>query len=420
MDIQQFLRNLPKLPGVYIFKDSQNTILYVGKAKSLKHRVSSYFKKQEYDWKIRELIREYFTIEHIVTHTEAEALLLEAQMIRDFQPKYNVLLKSGNPFLFLLFNHDLKIVRVKKEKGRYFGPFLQKKEARAVFDYLTRTFKLRKCTIKIPQGCLEYHLGNCPGSCMPTYNPEDHKVRLELAYQALKGNHKQFLKTVEQQIQHYNQQLDFEKARNLSNYLKNLDIIFTTIKTRFTEKKYSEEIIATTSSLKRDPEALAQGLIELQQLLQLPEKPKTIDCFDISHFQSSYIVGSCIRFTDGKPDKDKFRRFKIRSLTIQNDYAALQEIVSRRYREGDVSDIILIDGGKGQLSAVQKVLPNSQCISLAKREETLFSRQFPDGVKLDLTTDMGQLLIALRDYAHHFAITYHKLLRKKAVRTDHA
>jgi len=140
----------------------------------------------------------------------------------------------------------------------------------------------------------------------------------------------------------------------------------------------------------------------------------TIDCFDISHFQGHSIVGSCVRFTHGKPDKNKFRRFKIKYLTDQNDYAALQEIVLRRYADSaELPDLILIDGGKGQLSAVQKVLTGVYIVSLAKKEELLFSSYFPQGIALTVHEDVGKILIALRDYAHHFAISYHRLLRSK-------
>ena len=417
------VRDIPLLPGVYLFKDHTNTIIYVGKAKCLRKRVSSYFQKQDTDWKVAELIKAHATIEHIVTKNETEALLLEAQLIRDYKPKYNVLLKSGNPFLYLVFTESedipqLKIVRVKKEKGTYFGPFLHKQDARSVFAYLTRTFTLYLCNVKISQGCLEYHLGHCAGNCMDQFNMKDYMLRLMLAQQALEGNHKAFLQAVQENIALHNQNLEFEKSRHLASYLKNLDIIFATIKTRYTEKKYSKEIEYATKPLRRAENALQAGLAELATMLELQNIPTTIDCFDISHFQSTYIVGSCIRFTNGKPDKNKFRRFKIKSLESQNDYAALQEIVRRRYREEDFPDIILIDGGKGQRNAIKDLFPHVTCISLAKREEQVFADNHPEGLRLDLTTTIGQLLIALRDYAHHFAIEYHKLLRKKGIRAN--
>jgi len=419
MDTREKIKDIPRLPGIYIFKDAHNNILYVGKAKSLKHRVQSYFRNIHNDWKVHELIKEHVTVDYIVTKNEIEALLLEAQLIKDFKPKYNVLLKNGNPFLYILFTgSDIKLVRTKKEKGDYFGPFLHKKEARGAYDYLVRIFKLKKCTAKIAGGCLEYHLGRCAGTCLVDFNVTDYQFRLELAAQALAGNHRSFLKTIKQQIVEYNKNLEFEKSRSLTYYLHNLDTIFETIRTRFTEKKYSQEVMQATSPFKRETNELMRGLSELQELLNLPKLPQTIDCFDISHFQSTHIVGSCVRFTDGEPDKNKFRRFKIKSLTGQNDYAALQEIVRRRYKEGDLPDIILIDGGKGQRNAVKHLFPGTPCISLAKREETLYSDIHPEGVVLDIKTYMGQLIIALRDYAHHFAVSYHKLLRKKALKTS--
>ncbi|MFA6066373.1 MAG: GIY-YIG nuclease family protein [Candidatus Babeliaceae bacterium] len=415
MSVQEVIKNIPRLPGVYIFKDAHNVVLYVGKAKSLKNRVQSYFRNKNDDWKVAELIKEHVTIECIITKNEIEALLLEAQLIQDFKPKYNTLLKSGNPFLYILFTPtEIKLVRVKKEKGQYFGPFLHKKEARSTYDYLLKTFKLQMCAVKIPGGCLEYHLGNCAGSCKIDFDLTDYKIRLELALQAFEGNHAAFLKTIEQQMRVYIKNLEFEKARTLSIYLQNIDKIFATIKTGFTEKKYAQEVMYATSPLRRPDDELMQGLSALQELLDLPVLPQSIDCFDISHFQSTHIVGSCVRFVDGRPDKNKCRRFKIRSLTGQNDYAALQEIVQRRYKLGDFPDIILIDGGKGQRNAVRHIFPQIPCISIAKREETLFTDFHPEGLVLDVQTHLGQLIIALRDYAHHFAISYHKLLRKKS------
>jgi excinuclease ABC subunit C len=231
----------------------------------------------------------------------------------------------------------------------------------------------------------------------------------------LKNNHQKSLKDLKTKIAQYNKTLEFEKSKRLNEYLENLDIIFETIKTRFHEKKYEHDIFVAITPTKVAPRDKA--LEELSTWLELDKTIKTIDCFDISHFQSSYLVGSCIRFSNGVPDKNNFRRFKIKTLTTQNDYAALQEIISRRYKDAaTIPDLIVIDGGKGQLSAAQSVLPHATIISLAKREETIFSDMFPHGKKLDIHTAVGQLLIAIRDYAHHFAISYHKLRRKKDMR----
>lgn len=419
--VPEFLKKIPKLPGVYVFKDTLGSILYIGKAKNLYNRVISYFKNTT-DWKIQELIKEHHSVEHIITKSEIEALLLEAQLIRNFKPKYNVLLKSGNPFVYLMISQDtipkLKLLRVKKEKGLYFGPFIYKQKVRTVYDYLLRMFKLRLCSTRIEQGCLDYHLNRCAGNCLSTFNVQEYLIRLELAKKLLEGNYKACQELLRSQIAEHNKKLEFEKSKHLNRYLQDLEAIFDTLKAGFSENKYVSDVTLATMPTSYKIAYPLQALEELQKLLNLPKQPVSIDCFDISHFQSSYLVGSCVRFSHGIPDKNSFRRFKIRSLTTQNDYAALQEIVSRRYKDpAQLPDVILIDGGKGQLSAVRDLFPQALFISLAKREETLYTPLHPEGIKLDLQTAVGQLLIGLRDYAHHFAVTYHKTLRHKALKS---
>lgn len=416
----ELLKTIPKLPGIYVFKDKDNGVLYVGKAKCLYKRVSSYFGKQTTDWKVQELIKEHASVEHIITNGETEALLLEAQLIRTFKPKYNVLLKSGNPFIYLLITNkqipELKIVRTKKESGTYFGPFLQRQQARTVHNYLVRTLKLRLCKASIDQGCLDYHLNRCAGNCTKAFSIEDYKVRINLAKQLLEGHYDACELLLKNQIDEHNKALEFEKSRNLSAYLAGLSTIFETLKTRFTPTKYVKDIARVTTAIQYKIDKPLLALEELQIFLRMEKKPISIDCFDISHFQSSYLVGSCIRFSHGIPDKNNFRRFKIKTLVEQNDYAALQEIVSRRYADPkNLPDIILIDGGKGQLSAIKSLacIGQTPCISLAKREERVFTMEHPEGIKLNIQTPVGQLLIALRDYAHHFAISYHQSLRHK-------
>jgi excinuclease ABC subunit C len=414
----EYIRNLPRLPGIYVFKDKNSGIIYIGKAKSLKNRVLSYFRRQTEDWKVQELIKEHALVEYILTKNEIEALLLEAQLIRTYKPKYNVLLKNTNPFVYMLITQkempELKLVRNKKEKGTYFGPFLYKQKARSVYEYLMRTLRLRLCSTKIEQGCLDYHMGLCAGNCVASFNPVDYKVRLQLAQSLLEGNHAACESLLTSQIKEHNHRMEFEKSKNLSSYLGDLEIIFETLKTGFSETKYVKDITVMMTPISAKIEKPLQALKELKDLLSLPHSIESIDCFDISHFQSSYLVGSCVRFTHGMPNKNKFRRFKIKTLTEQNDYAALQEIVSRRYRNPEeLPDVVLIDGGKGQLNAVKDLFPKTMFISLAKKEELLFTPYHTEGVHLDIKTALGQLLIALRDYAHHFAVSYHKVLRSK-------
>lgn len=371
------------------------------------------------------LLEEHASVDHILTSNEEAALILEAQLVKEHQPKFNVLLKSGQPFLYICFapqyaagKNDrpepaMLLVRNKKIKGTYFGPFLHKSQARAAFNYLERTFKLKKCNKKIENGCLDFHIGTCPGTCRSNFDIAAYEFTLSLAQDVLKKNHKGFIKNLENKIKQHAAALEFEKAKNLKEYLDNVIKIFQTIETKFSEKDYEDQVFAVTTPLNNAPDINAMQK-ELQHFLEIQGTISTIDCFDISHFQSSFIVGSCVRFKDGKPDKNNFRKFNIKTIAQQDDYAALQEIVARRYRNPDaLPDLILIDGGKGQLNAVKHLVGDTPIISLAKREERTFSDKFPEGKILDIKTEVGRLLIALRDYAHHFAISYHRLRRHR-------
>ena len=410
------LNELPALPGIYIFKNKKEGIVYIGKAKSLRNRIKSYFQKHD-DIKTQSLSEEIETIKYVVTKNELEALLLEAQLISQHQPKYNILLKDGQPFLYILFSKEatpkIKLVRNKSLKGVYFGPFLKKYSAQKVYDFLVKTFRLKLCNKKIENGCLEYHLGICAGNCKKDFDNENYLLRLYLAKKALKGDYKNAIISIKQNVTQFNQKLEFEKAQHLSEILKHFESVHESISTNFTEKKYNAEISkAESPSYLSDPEQLS---VNLKSFFGLGFLPSTIDCFDISHFQGRDIVGSCVRLKNGKPEKNKFRRFKIKTLTEQNDCAALQEIVKRRYKNGDFPDLILIDGGKGQRNAIEYLIKNTPVISLAKREELAFSKKFPNGFPLNIQTDIGKILIFIRDYAHHFAINYHRTLRKKGL-----
>lgn len=413
-------KSIPKLTGVYLFKDALGEIIYIGKAKNLHVRVNSYFQKYSSDWKIKQLIDEYADVDYILTPTEVESLLLEAELVQKYKPKFNVLLKEGQPFLYILFTNDeiptIELVRNKKRKGTFFGPFIEKGPARKTYHFLMQTFKLTLCNKKIANGCLDYHIGNCAGSCKPDFDITDYRLRVNLAKEALKNNQADFIQEVKKNIVRYSGEYAFEKAQHMNEYLQNVDTIFTTLNMHFSTDKFATDIFIASTPTPYFAQSNETINEDLQKFLGFKTPVRTIDCFDISHFQSSYLVGSCVRFTDGKPDKHMFRHFKIKTLTEQNDYAALQEIIQRRYKnKTDIPDLILIDGGKGQLSAAQHVLPGAPMVSLAKREETLYGPQFVQGIRLDVKTNTGKLLIELRDYAHHFAISYHRLKRKKGL-----
>ncbi|MBT3827571.1 GIY-YIG nuclease family protein [bacterium] len=406
--------HLPQSPGVYLFKNAHDAILYIGKAKALKKRVASYFGKTN-DWKISSLINEFASIDFITTKSEHDAMLLEAKLIKEHQPKFNVLLKSGNPLVYLLFTKattpSLKVVRIKKEKGEYFGPFINKSDARHVANYLTRTFRLALCNKKIENGCLDYHIGRCAGICKKDFDKELYQNRFELAKQALSGNRKKLLATIDEQIQTHTLSMDFERAQHLASYIDTVGSIMEVLKAKYHDKKYDAQTSIVTTKRSYDHIDYSKAAPDLQNVLGLSSLPETIDCFDVSHIQGRFVVASCIRFKNGNPDPSNFRRFKIRTVVGQDDYASLAEAVTRRYAKNPLPDIVLIDGGKGQLSTITKLNLNTEIISLAKREERLFCTTRPDGILLNLHNDIGKLLINMRDYAHHFAISYHKKIR---------
>jgi excinuclease ABC subunit C len=420
MKIKETLQLLPALPGVYIFKDIHNAVIYIGKARSLKTRVRSYFKKTfSLDPRIETLRDDINQIEYIPTKNETEALLLEAELVKNFQPKYNILLKDGQPLLYLVITNDLlpefKIVRNKNIQGTYFGPFIKKIPVRKIHSFLSKTFRLKLCNKKIAHGCLQYHMGNCVGACKADFDREEYFFRLELVKKILAGNYEQFSASLENKIKEYNKQLAFEKSHKLHQYIENLDHIIQTVKLHFSVQKYAPFIELATLQDSFIPDAATAGTIK--NFLGLERDAHVIDCFDISHTQGQHMVGSCVRFHDGIPIKNKFRRFKIKTLDQQNDYAALAEIVSRRYkRKIDYPDLMIIDGGKGQLHAIEQLNFPIECASIAKREERVFSKKYPQGKLLDIHSDIGKLIIRLRDYAHHFAISYHRKKRSMSTR----
>lgn len=520
------IKKLPSKPGVYLFKDAEGHILYIGKAKNLKKRGASYLQRVGRDVKIDGLFVEGDYIDYQVTANELEALLLEAQLIQSNQPKFNVLLKTGQPFIYLLVTSgtlpELKMIRNRKQKGTYFGPFLDKGAARHVYDFLIKTFRLKLCKKKIAHGCLDYHLGICAGQCRPDFDAGAYQERLSLARYALVQGHQEFLQGLMSQVQAYNKQQEFERARETYGYYiacqkvfayldlkpmsvgsrvghdvwilasdgKSLHVLIeqqNVLKLKhsfyFLSPILSREVAEGTAALNdyfigyyrtyrpavriltnfelpaatrtlyqkflaqwhhlEQPVVIMQPTIgheaslikyavaqvvqaldkkatlgtALKRLLKLTKEPHTIDCFDISHKQGLYKVGSCVRFTDGQPDQKMFRHFHIKTVKGQDDYASLAEIVGRRYRERqDLPDLIVIDGGKGQLSSVRDLVPQGVAVaSLAKREETIFSNQLPEGRRLDQMSFVGQMLIALRDYAHHFAISFHRKIARESL-----
>lgn len=424
--IQLASQNFPHASGVYFFKNENNVILYIGKAKNLKNRLSSYFFSSDY--KVIELLKAATEIEFIITNNEIEALFLEAQLIKQHQPTFNRLLKVGNPYIYIYFSTEkipsISIVRIKKKHGQYFGPFLTKRDAQIVVEYLKKSLQLNICNKKIESGCLQYHINICSGSCKNDFDLESYKLRLDIARQILDNQYEQAIGLLDEQIHISNAQLNFERSAHLAIYQQHLQAIVKILETLQTTKlTHLKDFAMQATSLHQKKNIEISSNVELlsnlKKRLGLKKIPYTIDCFDISHMQSQSMVGSCVRFLNGRPDKKNFRHFDIKSITQQNDCAALIEIVTRRYKKSEnFPDLIIIDGGKGQLNATAHLAGPADIISIAKGDhrkvgaETIF---FPDHHKIipvDIHQACDRLLLEIRDYAHHFAIEFHRKKQK--------
>jgi len=255
--LKEKLKFLPKKAGIYLFKNNLNEIIYIGKAKSLKNRVSSYFKnKNQLDFKTSILMSEAVDFEFIETDNEEEALLLEAKIIQDKQPKFNLLLKDGQPFIYFLFTAEnipqIKLTRNKKEKGTYIGPFLKKKEIRMAYEFIVRDFKLKVCNKKMPNGCLDYHIGICSGTCTNNFNLSNHLFKIELIKKILTGKNEQISQDILNEISECNKKLDFERSKTLHDFSNKLDHILHIVKTHFHETKYSTDIALVSSTMSQE------------------------------------------------------------------------------------------------------------------------------------------------------------------------
>ena len=402
-------KKITKKSGVYLFKNQDGQIIYIGKAKNIALRIASYFNNVD-DFKNGLILHEATNLETIPTNSEEEALYLEADLIKKYQPKYNQLLKDGNPFIYLFFSDEkiptLSVVRVKEQnkKGYYVGPFLSKKAARAVFNFLMTTFQLKLCKKKIENGCLQFHIGVCAGFCSVNFDLDFYKFRLELAKLVTSKEPELAIKSIDNQIKEASRNLNFEKAKHLLDYKQN-----------FEKFMYTLEKLSDMPSKQQNPDQLKNMplLLSLQKRLHLNHVPYVIDCFDISHMQGKAIVGSCIRYVNAQPEPKSFRRFKVESLVDQNDYAALQEIVQRRYKTGtNYPNLVIVDGGKGQINAIKPFVGTAELVGLAKKEETVISSNFSHFIQLDHMRLEDALILQIRDKTHQFAVSYH---RKKMV-----
>ncbi len=422
--IQKRLQELPNSPGVYLFKNRQGNVLYVGKAKVLKNRVRSYFvggrdALQRVSTTLSErkkiMVGQIETIDWIETGTEADALLLEDQLIKDYQPRFNILSKDDKSFLYIHVTHEeyprvLAVRRPNLQKaGVYYGPYPFARSTRVVLQLLHSIFPFRTCSKLPKKACLEYYIGRCKAPCINEITVEDYQKMVYRAIDFFEGDTKQLVIALESEMAKAAEQQLYEKAARIRDQLKSIEQLQTLQKTpqQYLTEQYALKAI--------DPQ---MGLQELSQVLGLAKPPHRVEIYDISHGQGSHTVGSMVVFINGLPDKGEYRRFKIKNIKQNDDYKSLQEVVRRRLkRDWPLPDLAIIDGGKGQLSAVEDFWKDKQVavVSLAKKREELYL----PGESMPITQPTGSqglfLVQRMRDEAHRFAISYYRKLHRKSL-----
>ncbi|MEK6492261.1 excinuclease ABC subunit UvrC [Myroides odoratimimus] len=530
------IQTLPDQPGVYQYYDKDDKILYVGKAKNLKKRVSSYFNKIHDNAKTNVLVKKIVTIKHIVVPTETDALLLENNLIKQLQPRYNVLLKDDKSYPWICIKKEpfprvFTTRRMVKDGSEYFGPYTSIKTVHTLIDLIKELYPLRTCNLDLTTSnvrsgkykvCLEYHIGNCGGPCEERESDKQYDNKIRAIRDILKGNFKESLKEFKDYMMELASNMEFEEAQKvkdkidlLENYQSKSTIVSSKISNvdvfsiisdegaayvNFLQVSYGAIIRSHTMELKKkldetDEELLELAITELRErfhlnskeiivpfdvevqegihvtvpklgdkkkLLDLSERnakyyridqlkqikivdperhvnrimtqmkkdlrmhvePRHIECFDNSNIQGTNPVSACVVFKDGKPSKKDYRHFNVKTVEGPNDYDTMEEIVYRRYKrvieEGQpLPDLIVIDGGKGQLGVAVNCLERLgirgkvSIISLAERLEEIFYPGDSVPLYLDKRSETMKVIIHLRDEAHRFGLTFHRNQRSK-------
>ena len=535
------IQTLPENPGVYQYYDKDGKILYVGKAKNLKKRVSSYFNKIHDTAKTNVLVKKIVTIKHIVVPTETDALLLENNLIKTLMPRYNVLLRDDKSYPWICikkepFSRIFSTRRLIKDGSEYYGPYTSFKTVHTILDLIKELYPLRTCNFdlsppNLPKGeasgkfkvCLEYHIGNCKGPCEGLESLENYQKQVDAIREILKGNFKESMKDFKKLMTELAQEMQFEEAQKikekietLENYqsrstivnpkITNIDV-FSIVSdesaayVNFLQISHGSIIRSHTMEIKKkleesDEELLELAIIELrerfhllskeivapfmidlgstikitvpqlgdkkqildlsirnakfyrieqlkqlqivdpdrhanrimaqmQKDLRLPVEPRHIECFDNSNIQGTNPVAACVVFKDGKPSKNDYRHFNIKTVVGPDDFASMEEVVYRRYKRlleenQSLPQLIIIDGGKGQLSSALKSIDKLELrgkiaiIGIAKRLEELFYPGDSIPLYLDKKSETLKVIQQLRNETHRFGITFHRDKRSKA------
>ena len=536
MELEIQIKTLPDQPGVYQYYDKNGTILYIGKAKNLKKRVASYFNKNHEYGKTRVLVKKIATIKHIVVNTETDALLLENNLIKKYQPKYNVMLKDDKTYPWICIKKErfprvFSTRNVTKDGSEYFGPYTSVRTVKALLDLIKELYQLRSCNFDLNRKnvaelkykvCLDFHIGNCKGPCEGLQTEESYNKDIVAIRNIIKGNFKESIKSFHQLMIDFADKMEFEEAQKikekidlLANYqskstvvnpsITNVDVFsiisdesysyvnffkisngsiiqshtieikkklnetdkellelaIVEIRQRFNSQSkeiyvpfivdVGEEIKVTVPVLgdkKRivnlsvrnakyyrqeqfkqikivDPDRHVNRLMaQMKKDLRLSAEPRHIECFDNSNIQGTNPVAACVVFKNGKPSKKEYRNFNIKTVEGPDDFASMEEVVFRRYKrlleEGQsLPQLIVIDGGKGQLSSSLKSLDilglrnKIAIIGIAKRLEEIYYPEDPVPLYLDKKSETLKIIQQLRNEAHRFGITHHRNKRSK-------
>lgn len=531
------LSTLPTGPGVYQFYDAEGKILYVGKAKNLKKRVNSYFSKNHENGKTRVLVKKIRSLRHIVVPTESDALLLENNLIKKYQPRYNILLKDDKTYPWICIKNErfpriFPTRKIIKDGSEYFGPYTSMRTVKTLLDLIKSVYPLRTCNYdlskdKIDSGkykvCLEYHLGNCMGPCEGLQSYGDYQKQVEDIREIIKGNFKSSLHHFKRQMKLLADEMRFEEAQHmkekievLENYqvkstivnpkINNVDVFsiisddvfayvnflqlahgaiirshtmeikkklgetdrnllqlaILEVRQRFNslsnelyvpfdlvsephlkitvpklgDKKRILELSERNAKLYRqerfnqikitDPDRHTNRVMaQMRKDLRLSQEPRHIECFDNSNIQGTHPVAACVIFKDGKPSKKDYRHFNIKTVDGPDDFASMEEVVHRRYKRlleesEPLPQLVVIDGGKGQLSSALKSLEllglrgKIAIIGIAKRLEEIYFSDDPIPLYLDKKSESLRIIQQLRNEAHRFGITFHRTLRSNA------
>lgn len=402
------IKNLPNSPGVYLMKNKSGEVIYIGKATSIRKRVSSYFQKNIKSSRLELLVSKVKTIDFIPTHSEAEALIYEASMIKSIHPKYNIELKDDKSYPYLKITNEefpklLISRRRKSDQSRYFGPYTNVKLLKKAVSFMRKAFPLRICN-KLPKKiCLMYHIRECPGPCEKKVSKKKYNNTVKGLILFLEGKRDKLLKRLSVDMQKASSKLHYEEATEIRDRINALSVV-------------------TEGGVKINAFDEAE---DLRNFLGIRRKLHRIEAFDISNISGKEAVGSMIVFVNGKPKKSEYRKYKIKTVKGINDYAMMKEVVFRRYRRVleehlPLPDLIIIDGGKGHLSTAIEALfelglTKKSIIGIAKEFERIWlpGKEIP--LILHKNSPVLHLLQRIRDEAHRFAHAYFTILRRKKI-----